>query len=131
MNPLKQAIEAAEFCIKHTYNARMKDEDIAIWSVGTSSKPRITLQTLKVLIQAAESALKLEEALGVAEKAIQAFSDGVAWNHKKGDILLEGSDPKDYWKNHIIRSEKYEVPWKAATMLLEALSNIKSARGGG
>ncbi len=69
--PLKQAIEAAEFCIKHTYNARMKDEDIAIWSVGTSSKPRITLQTLKVLIQAAESALKLEEALGVAEKALQ------------------------------------------------------------
>lgn len=50
---VREAVEAVQFCINTFMNCRMTDDEIAIWSVGTSAKPRITLKVLKSLISAA------------------------------------------------------------------------------
>lgn len=59
---VREAVAEAQFCINEiTRHTSTPDKDNAIWSVGTSSKPRITARTLKTLIRAAESASKTGE----------------------------------------------------------------------
>lgn len=51
----EKALEAISFCIETMKNSRMTDDDIAIWSVGTSQKPRITITVLKAAMSALQS----------------------------------------------------------------------------
>jgi hypothetical protein len=68
---LREAIEACEYCISVIKNHRIAEEDNAIWSVGTSSKPRITEKILRTLIEAATERDTLAKALEVAVRALQ------------------------------------------------------------
>lgn len=59
-NDINKALEAVEFCISVIQNPRIPEEDIAIWSCGTSSKPRITLDILKTICEVLKSQKNLE-----------------------------------------------------------------------
>ena len=43
------ALQAIEYCLNILENSKIYDEDFGIWSSGSSSNPRITSKTLKVL----------------------------------------------------------------------------------
>lgn len=87
------ALEAVQFCLSIIRNNKTKPEDNAIWSCGTSSKPRITQKVLEAceaaLAQSTQSPVEqppqtvagdMPDApwLSVAEKGLQSASEGGA-----------------------------------------------------
>ena len=102
------ALEAVQFCLSIIRNNRTKPEDNAIWSCGTSSKPRITQKVL----EACEAALAQSTQSPVEQPPQTVAGDG-AFKHPKyttpelellikdlnGIPLYAMEDEKTHWQD--------------------------------
>lgn len=63
-------------------------------------------------------------------KAIEAVMKGIDWNHRKGDILLEGAKDGGFYQKQMLASQKYEVPWKEAAAMAQAVQEYRDIISG-
>lgn len=63
MDKFKAAAKAISFCIKEIKTNHVPPEENAIWSVGTSSKPRITEAVLMAALEALTLAMQQDGVL--------------------------------------------------------------------
>lgn len=85
--------------------------------------------TLNMLIQSSQREVTGE----VVEKmaaAIEGVMKGIDWNHRKGDILLEGAKDGGFYQKQILASQKYEVPWKEAAAMAKAVQEYRDIISG-
>lgn len=62
--------------------------------------------------------------------AIEGVMKGIDWNHRKGDILLEGAKDGGFYQKQILASQKYEVPWKEAAAMAKAVQEYRDIISG-
>ena len=96
---VREAVAAVEFCLKTISNPRFSDDkENAIWSAGTSSKPRITAHVLKTLIQAAQRPAAAEVTTPEREKALEDFEYMLNFialtNMSNGSVMGDFIKPK-------------------------------------
>lgn len=80
-DPIKLAIAALEFCLKTIKCKNTTPSENAIWSAGTSSKPRITEETLSIALRALQSQ-PATDGVGKVREALDYFE--VIWRQAEG-----------------------------------------------
>lgn len=84
-----EALKAIQFCLSVIRNPKTKPEDNAIWSTGTSSKPRITEEVLQIC----EAALQPPALDAEREKALEALNRIYTYS-----TMRYNGDNKDFQK---------------------------------
>lgn len=98
-----EALIALNICIEQSNNRRIPDKEQIIWSQGTTLKPYISIETLKVIVKAlsAYEAVKTNNGWIPIETAPRDETEILTWDgsyirvatHAWDDEWSQGSDP--------------------------------------
>jgi regulator of replication initiation timing len=76
---VREAIEAITFAISVSSNSRIADNENALWSAGTSSKPRLTVKILKNIVAATQEVEALRKMVNrLSDDKISYITDNAA-----------------------------------------------------